>query len=205
MDKYCLMMENFKKEFLLAEYSAILEHSRTHQNTRFNVTLFSIAGLGALMLNCFKEDDTVRITSLIIQHLLVLIMVILDIVFINRLKEYFTRIIEIENEFGIEAFFTQRRKNLKDYHKGATSTILKHIFYLLFSINFLYSTLVLYKSQKFLCDSFDIRLQVLNWIWVLFFLILNAGQFIWVRNKLNVKKILVDVKWKIPAPQSDER
>lgn len=175
-----------KSQLLIAEYTAISEHFRSYQSNRLNIILIAIPAFGAIMLNLYDKTFVVQIFSVIMLYLFLFFLMLIDNVFMKRLRNYTIRLSEIETEFKVNGHANKRLSNL-EANKDATTNTIRTIVQALNLFVALYSIMLLYikffqESNSNICYGFRV-----NQLIFLIPIIIGIILFFVIRNVINTK------------------
>ncbi|NUY79830.1 hypothetical protein HUK80_02900 [Flavobacterium sp. MAH-1] len=182
-------MDECQKQFLLAEYTSISEHFRSYQMNRLNIVLLSIPAVGAIMLNCYEKEHQVRIISVVLLYILLCLLITLDSVFMKRLRNYTRRLAQIEKEFKVIGYSTQRINDVRNNHKDATTKSFRIIFHLINWTILFYSLLTLIKVREFVIKIFEFEKYVLDRIFPTIIVFLSLLFYVIIVKQLDTKRL----------------
>lgn len=112
-------MADYKKEFLITEYSSLMEHFRSYQSNRLNIILAGIPITGAIALNAFEKTDRfVVLGSILLMYGVPVCLVLVDKIFMKRLRRYSKRLAFIEAEFEVMGYSRERLDTLSEESKS---------------------------------------------------------------------------------------
>jgi len=135
-----------KKKLLIAEYTAITDHFRAYQSNRLNIILLAIPSVGAIMLNAIDKNNILQILCLLMLYLIIFFLVLIDNVFMRRLRNYTIRLAAIEKKFSVFGHARHRLTN-KNSPQDATTNTIRHVLQGLNTFIALYSTIILYNMR----------------------------------------------------------
>ncbi|MBZ9730051.1 hypothetical protein LB467_10170 [Salegentibacter sp. JZCK2] len=173
-----------KENFLIAEYTSIAENFRIYQSNRLNLILLAITAVGAIMLNGIENDYIIQLFSLLLLYIIIGFLVVIDKIFMNRLRKYTLRLSEIEKKFQVtDGYATTRLKNPERKQDATTKTI-RHLIQTLTIIIGFFSIFILIRLPNNIIESIKLEYGI-----ILIPIVLTALLYYIVTTQVNTKHL----------------